>query len=1022
MKRWARNGWIGVAALGVMGGACLGAVMLDTGASAWAAAGSAATATSEASANVPVFYGAKEITLQKGAVDTFDKNDARFRVFARDFEDGDLSPNFISGEVNVSAPGNYEIKYDVTDSDGNKSELTLPVHVLETEGKEIDVVRTVYAVENDWNLQLAGFSRCDTGTRQILGVYLPAGESIQMRVKDGPQMGVALLGNDSQKEASATLPAPPAAKEGEEAKENDFKSLSNDKNADSVPLLTAPMLAREADRNTVFTVEIKFDAEKVHPLNYYYEKDDQTAFQTAWEQSGDEFAVVEGQTILMVLPKGDMKGYESTLSKAFVFKNYDEHLAYYEKVVDRMDEIVGLSYTPKKETDRNVRMKYLVKANAHGAGAAYYAGNHVGINNASMTAFFEMNWGGLHELAHGYQGYLGKGTMDLGETSNNILGHYIQMDKELYTFEADWLGKLDATEEARNAARSSGTPLNRVEVVERLYAIINLFDGVAKEENLKSGAEVYAGMFSYYREQLQKGAFTSSTPNQDVYARYMASAYNINILPYWNAWHLEVSEETREIVSSATKALGVLADEAGDKLEEVMKGENATLKYGLIDESKLAKYGVKGDLTVVAAIDEPLVLEDKTLTLERGGKTVEAAFQGGKATFDGLEAGSYLVHPPVRFDYAYETEYVTVNAGTNTAELAFTYAPQIGYHPTRLKIRGVYDTVGYYLTLSDENRKGTIQLGGANLGNQTEEWKGKPDEVFASVTIRNKLGKIVDERVVKGNGYFAATAVPNVEVELGYGYTVEVFTHRPEYVRVLSLLTNQEISEYNENTTQTRVYEITREGLLPRFIEGFSVEDALYNAAKETLKAQAESAAAALQNDSALLENALRGRAEKRSFLESYDRLRPEDRTALDALAKKLRGGVPKITLAQELVRLEHATDELDWSRYLSATDEEDGAIALKAGSLRVLTDFDHTRAGVYDVTLAVSDSDGNEARCSLTLVVEKDAPEALPEGGGSENGEEQAEEGCGSVVAGGGVLAILLLGGTLLVLFRKRT
>ena len=48
-------------------------------------------------------------------------------------------------------------------------------------------------------------------------------------------------------------------------------------------------------------------------------------------------------------------------------------------------------------------------------------------------AIFQMNWGGLHEIAHGYQGMLGNGTLGLGETSNNFFALYIQRNKNIYT-------------------------------------------------------------------------------------------------------------------------------------------------------------------------------------------------------------------------------------------------------------------------------------------------------------------------------------------------------------------------------------------------------------------------------------------------------------------------------------------------------------------------------------------------------------------------------------------------------------
>ena len=138
------------------------------------------------------------------------------------------------------------------------------------------------------------------------------------------------------------------------------------------------------------------------------------------------------------------------------FTSLDKFFEYYQKVVEKMDEYVGLEFNPEKITDQNVRTKYLIKANRHGVGAAYYAGDHVGVNNESMRSFFEMNWGGLHELAHGYQGSLGKGAMQLGEVANNIIGHYIQIDKSIYFHQGNWLGNLADIEEDRNANRLAG--------------------------------------------------------------------------------------------------------------------------------------------------------------------------------------------------------------------------------------------------------------------------------------------------------------------------------------------------------------------------------------------------------------------------------------------------------------------------------------------------------------------------------------------------------------------------------------
>ena len=81
--------------------------------------------------NAPIFYGASKISMPKG--ETFDVKDVRFRVFAKDFEDGDLTRNIQikSNNVDVSQDGTYEVLYRVIDSHGNKTDFTQTV-IVET--------------------------------------------------------------------------------------------------------------------------------------------------------------------------------------------------------------------------------------------------------------------------------------------------------------------------------------------------------------------------------------------------------------------------------------------------------------------------------------------------------------------------------------------------------------------------------------------------------------------------------------------------------------------------------------------------------------------------------------------------------------------------------------------------------------------------------------------------------------------------------------------------------------------------
>ena len=97
--------------------------------------------------NAPIFYGATKITIPKGLVESFNPLDARFRIFAKDFEDGDLTP-YITCTHNVepNTAGTYHIAYTVKDSNDNEVNLQVPVIVLDDTTESIKVERTLYTI------------------------------------------------------------------------------------------------------------------------------------------------------------------------------------------------------------------------------------------------------------------------------------------------------------------------------------------------------------------------------------------------------------------------------------------------------------------------------------------------------------------------------------------------------------------------------------------------------------------------------------------------------------------------------------------------------------------------------------------------------------------------------------------------------------------------------------------------------------------------------------------------------------
>ncbi len=119
-----------------------------------------------------MIYGASEITIPQGT--DFDVKDTRFRVFAKDFEDGDLTQSIVVTEnVNEDAVGTYTISYSVEDQHGNETQLSVPVNVVSAETNEITVKRLMYTIPNVSNMDQAGTNRNNYGDRQHLGIYLP---------------------------------------------------------------------------------------------------------------------------------------------------------------------------------------------------------------------------------------------------------------------------------------------------------------------------------------------------------------------------------------------------------------------------------------------------------------------------------------------------------------------------------------------------------------------------------------------------------------------------------------------------------------------------------------------------------------------------------------------------------------------------------------------------------------------------------------------------------------------------------
>lgn len=150
------------------------------------------------------------------------------------------------------------------------------------------------------------------------------------------------------------------------------------------------------------------------------------------------------------------------------------------------------------------------------------------VNKPSVASFFEANWGGLHQMGHGYQGILGN-DLGLGEVSNNIFAYYVQTDSNIYPFNDRFLGALHNDEERQQTIRLQGGNFDNLDLYGKLHFLISLFESI-------DSVDTYKNIFKFFREKKAEGINFNN--GQDVYVIALAEIYGLNLIPYFNAWCL----------------------------------------------------------------------------------------------------------------------------------------------------------------------------------------------------------------------------------------------------------------------------------------------------------------------------------------------------------------------------------------------------------------------------------------------------------------------------------------------------
>ncbi|MDK2802719.1 MAG: DUF5011 domain-containing protein, partial [Oscillospiraceae bacterium] len=884
--------------------------------------------------NKPEFYGTTKIVLKKGSL--FSLKDARYRIFARDFEDFNISDKIVSTDnIDVDTVGEYKIDYYVIDSHNNRLDITVPVTVTDDPSVQPMIERTFYSLPSVKNISDMGIHRGNNHDRQMLGLFIEKDSKIWVKKVSGDQdLNFTMINNDRFLESKKTI-------------DTNWQEVEFSNNY-------TPFIQTLYSQSSPVKVEIKWDESDtgVKELNYYHYGDDEDQFFEKWENDINSYAFVEGESVGVLVPFHDRQKISNYYAKGF--PTLDKFLEYYKKVVDKADEMIGLEYNPKDEIDQNVKTKFFVKANVNGYGAAYYDTDHVGINSSSVASFFEANWGGLHELAHGYQGSFGNKGIGLGEVSNNVFGYYIQNNPDIYTFSDRWLGNLDDIEDRYNKIRLDGGTFDDLDLVGRLYFIINFLESF-------EGEKTYGKLAKIYRRAIRAGKVLNT---QDGWVIGLNETYGVSILNYLNEWGIPIEKSTIDYIQNTDfedsfSAKDTVVDQ--NILDRMKDDKIIKYNYNIVKNSDVNKYNIDGKLKLKLNIDDFNILKDRYFYIVNGSNDVfKIKITSDTIDFD-IPIGIYQIDLPNLYQkYYLDDKYVIIsNGATDIIDIDFKKSEEIFRFENDIKVQfnGYYYPDAAEVDL-DSRLEGGIEKLYLKLryrGTTLYNWALPADYKYAKIQVLDNDGKEVYNKSVGGNNeMFTTVNLEIIDVPVQIGYTLNLqYKDAPSYLKFISQLNgdNRDYYKIHNNTEQS--YVITETGL--------KLKDGSDDSYLDEISQKARSYMDNFLNNVSEVDilNKRKYKKEKSIIANEYSKYADSDKEKYKDLYEKIING-NKPTLIFEDPLIIKVTDNFDpHSLYegVTAFDIDDGDIT---DDISMSWYVDATTPGDYPITFYVKDSDGN--------------------------------------------------------------
>ena len=764
-----------------------------------------------------MFYGATKIQAPAGTqIDL--RNDARYRIFARDENGNDISHNItIDGDNwNVTVP--TTVTYRVAGVS-----QTVELGVSATENQIIQ--RTLYTLSKDAlaAINVTGAERGPNHDRQHLGVYMPQGSTLRVRrvYNYATNWNIRMIQGRSY--------ASPEPDGGDRSWDN-FSGTgwqifnNNTPNIKGgIPLVRTPKTEELNGNPAIIEVELSGN---VTELNYFHYGDHTADFLNRW--SGNHYALLGNSVVNIMVSEADRDdGWFTT--KEFA-NNISGLLNMYAQVVAYFNEWIGLDINATHPRNRLVNTKYLVVPKREGAGLAFYSyfycgfsiGNDGGNSNhndyyGKAGNFLERSWIVPHEVGHGYEGnFSGSKEISLGEVMNNVLGTYWEMT--FLDFTKDDERKRSWIFDASNPPTSVDNKVAEhrykgyvsvTDFRELLYLMMTLSNaGAAKPDEAHHALQ---SVHCLNRE-------TINWSIADLYAKGLADSRETNIIPFMESFGFAPSFTLKsQVFEEGNRIAQPFRDITNSWLSHVLPDDGRLLwgSLSLVRPNDIS-LGTGAAGTITINIDDLNLIKGQNISIKDGKNIVHTATIEDKTVSvpAGFPAGAYYIDLPSVTGYTpHITGYNILNvkegsaadATVNYKALTVSHATEL----TRLEMRGHNEAP--FATIDYDADNNSLIIESFGVVPHPSSWGS--DNLYCKIEIYRG-----DTRLWSKDYYSIVTSAAGTYYQdIQVGDVIRIYhreptlNHRP---RAVNAITGKTLTNYT--FAETTTLEVTQYGIMLR--------------------------------------------------------------------------------------------------------------------------------------------------------------------------------------------------------------